>query len=402
MDGRVAATGRDLDGLAPLWHHGPASPSRAGLVMSQIAPLVRIAVAGAGLIGRTHIEVLRRRDGDYALAAIADPAPASVEFARSAGAAHYAEIEDMLDDARPDGVILAVPNQQHVPTGLACIARGVPILVEKPIADTLEAAMTLVEAAEAKGVPVLVGHHRRHDPILQRAAQIVREGGIGRVVAATSMYLSHKPKGYHDLEWRRMPGGGPVLINAIHDVDCLRMLIGEVTAVLAADSRAIRGFAVEDTAAAVLRFENGALGTLICSDTASSPWSWEWGSRENPVFPHEPENCYHLAGTRGSLAVPTLVHRWHEPGMESWQTELTQRRHHVAHASAYVRQMANFAAVIRGVEQPVLTGRDGARTLATTLAITQAAATGRAIEVADLLVRASGGTTPRIPRETTQ
>jgi predicted dehydrogenase len=350
---------------------------------------VRIAVIGAGLIGRTHIGVLRSHHPDYTLAGVADPAPAAKQEAEKLGYACYATIDELLDKAKPEGAIVAVPNQTHVSAGLACVERKIPVLIEKPFADSVEEALRLVAAAESAGVATLTGHHRRHNPIMRKAVEIVRGGGLGRVVAAQALYLSHKPKGYHDLAWRREPGGGPVLINAIHDIDCLRMLLGNITTVQAVASNAVRGFAVEDTAAAVLAFENGALGTLLCSDTASSPWSWEWGSRENPSFPYDSENCFLLSGTRGSLALPTLVHRWHEPGEESWHKPLTMRRHHVAPADAYHEQMANFAAVIRGTERPVLSGREGTMTLATTLAITRSAATGAPVRVADMMARSA-------------
>lgn len=194
---------------------------------------------------------------------------------------------------------------------------------------------------------------------MRKAAEIITSGGIGRVVAVNGLWLSHKPKDYFNVPWRREPGGGPVLINAIHDIDCLRMLCGDVESVSAVTSNATRGFVVEDTAGAVLTFANGALGTLLVSDAVSAPWPWEWGSRENPNRPIEPENCYIVCGTRGSLAVPSLQHRWHEPGQESWDVPLTQLRVHVKPADAYHEQMRNFAGVIRGTQKPVLSGRDG-------------------------------------------
>lgn len=346
---------------------------------------VRIAVVGAGLIGRTHIGVLRSGNPDYTLAGVADPAPAAAEEARTLGYPIFATVEELLERAKPDGVIVAVPNQMHVTTGLQCVERKIPVLIEKPVADDVASALRLVEAAEKAGVATLVGHHRRHNPIMRKAAEIIAGGGIGRVVAANGLWLSHKPKDYFNVTWRRAPGGGTVLINAIHDIDCLRMLCGDVETVSASASHATRNFEVEDTAAAVLTFASGALGTLLVSDTVSAPWSWEWGSRENPNRPYEPENCFIVAGTRGSLTVPTLQHRWHEPGQESWDNPLTQMRVPVRPADAYHEQMRNFANVIRGKEKPVLSGRDGTLTLATTLAITQSARTGAPVRVADMM-----------------
>jgi len=351
----------------------------------------RIAVVGAGLIGRTHIAVLRSHHPDFTLGGVADPTPAAAEEGRSLGYPVYSTLDELLDRERPDGVLIATPNQTHVPLGLAAIARGLPILVEKPLADSVASAARLVAAGRKAGVAIQTAHHRRHNPVLRRAAEILRDGGIGRLVAVTARYLSHKPRGYHDLAWRREPGGGPVLINAIHDIDCLRMLCGEIASVQAFVSNAVRGFAVEDTAAAALRFENGALGTLICSDTASSPWSWEWGSRENPKFPFDAEDCYTLSGTLGSLSVPTLVHRWHDAGRQSWETPLTSKRHHVPLADAYVEQLRNFAAVIRGTEKPAVSGEDGLRTLATTLAISQSAASGAPVDVSEIVKTALAG-----------
>jgi predicted dehydrogenase len=349
----------------------------------------RIAVIGAGLIGRTHIAVLRSGSPDYTLAAVADPSPAAAEEAHKLGYPHFTDVTEMLDRVRPDGAVVAVPNQLHVAVGLACVARGIPVLVEKPIADDVVSALKLVEAAEKASVPTLVGHHRRHNPIMRKAADIIAGGGIGRVVAINGLWLSHKPRDYFNVTWRREPGGGPVLINAIHDIDCLRMLCGDVESVSAVTANATRKFEVEDSAAAVLQFKNGALGTLLVSDAVSAPWSWEWGSRENPNRPHEPEDCYLVAGTQGSISVPTLRHRWHKPGEESWDVPMTQMRVPVRPADAYYEQIRNFCGVIRGTEKPVLSGREGAITLATTLAITQSARSGKPVRVANMLERSA-------------
>lgn len=346
---------------------------------------VRIGVIGAGLIGRKHIEVLRSGDAAFTLAGVADPAPTAKTEADAHGYACFASIEEMIDRTKPDGVIIAIPNQLHVEAGLQCIARGLPILIEKPVADTVAEALKLIEAAEAAGIATLTGHHRRHNPIMRRASELIRDGAIGRVVAATSVWLAHKPVGYHDVSWRRQAGGGPVLINAIHDIDCLRMLCGEIATVQAADSSTVRDFAVEDTAAAILTFKSGALGTLIVSDTVSSPWSWETTSGENPQFPNAGLDCITIGGTRGSLAVPSLDLRWHEAGQENWLTPLTQKREPIQPADPYDAQMRNFADVIRGAAVPVLTGRDGTRTLAATLAITESAKSGQPVRVDDMM-----------------
>ena len=343
----------------------------------------RIAVIGAGLIGRKHLAILKE-DPAFAVAGIADPAPQAEAYAREQGFAHFADTEALLDKTRPDGVIVAGPNATHRASALACIARGIPAIVEKPIADTVADALAIVAAAEKAKVPVLTGHHRRHNPILQAARDFVARGGLGRLVAVNATSLCRKPDDYFDVAWRREPGGGPLLINAIHDIDCLRMICGEIESVQATAANAARGFPVEDTAAAVLTFANGALGTLIVSDGAATPWSWELSSRENPVYPSETEDCFLIAGTKGGLAVPTL-HHWSYDGGGAWMDPLTRRTLDVTRADPYPRQLHHFARVIRGEQAPLIDVAEGTRTLAATLAIAESAKTGRPVAVGALL-----------------
>jgi predicted dehydrogenase len=278
----------------------------------------------------------------------------------------------MLERVRPDGVIIATPNALHVAVGLACVERRVPMLVEKPIADTVAASNELVGAAERARVPLLVGHHRRYNPMLEKARDIVRGGGIGRLTAVAALWLLQKPAGYFDVAWRREPGGGPLLINAIHDIDDLRFVCGEIEEVRALASSAARGFPVEDTAAIALRFANGALGTLTVSDTAAAPWSWELTAGENPAYPRQEGSCYFFSGTGGALAVPgmTLYSYGEQKG---WYAPLGRSTLEVERADPQVRQLQHFCRVIRGEEAPRIDGADATRTLAVIEAIRRAA-----------------------------
>jgi predicted dehydrogenase len=182
-----------------------------------------------------------------------------------------------------------------------------------------------------------------------------------------------KPASYFEADWRRQPGGGPVLINLIHDIDMLRFLVGEIHSVQAADSRTIRGFEVEDTAAAVLRFEGGALGTVLVSDTAASPWCWDFSAAEQGQYPRQDTPSHFIMGTQGSLSLPDLA-LWHYQGERHWHAELSREQTMVHAANPYERQLLHFAAVIAGEQAPLCTALDGLRTLQATLAILDAAA----------------------------
>ena len=163
---------------------------------------MRIGIVGLGTIGRTHWKVIRE-SSETTLVAISDPPPSALDFARTESAPAYADCREMLEKEKLDGVVVAVPNAQHVPVALACIERGVAVLVEKPVADEVDAAREMCKAAGARNVPVLVGHHRRHNTAVQRVRQAIHDGLIGRPVTATVMYNQLKTASYFDLDWRR-------------------------------------------------------------------------------------------------------------------------------------------------------------------------------------------------------
>src|SRR5207237_7798811 len=134
--------------------------------------------------------------------------------------------------------------------------------------------------AERAGVALLVGHHRRYNPVIEKSRELVRSGALGKLITVVALWLIRKPDDYFEIAWRREQGGGPILINLIHDIDDLRYICGEIDSVQAMTSNAMRGFAVEDTAAITLRFFNGAIGTVTVSDAVPAPWWWEITSGE--------------------------------------------------------------------------------------------------------------------------
>ncbi|WP_342620903.1 Gfo/Idh/MocA family oxidoreductase [Rhodoferax sp. GW822-FHT02A01] len=339
----------------------------------------QIALFGAGGIGRTHIDRITR-SSNLNLAGIADPSDAAKAMAQSLNVPWFANHMDLLDSIQPQGAIVATPNSLHITQAVDCLERGVAALVEKPVADTVAEAQQLVDVQARTGVPVLVGHHRRHNPINRRARKIVQDGTLGRMVSANVMATFFKPDTYFDAAWRRSKGGGPILINLIHEIDMLRFLCGEITTVQALGSNAVRGFEVEDTAAAVLRFANGALGTVVLSDTATAPWCWDFCAAEQDQYPRQNVQSHFIAGTHGSLSLPDLQ-LWSYRGERSWYAEMTQEKTFVHKDDPYTMQLQHFAAVIAGAEAPLCSALDGLRTLQATLAVSEAASTGNTVQL---------------------
>jgi len=341
---------------------------------------ITIGVIGAGLIGRKHLRKLAERT-DYDLVGIADVNVDHVA-AEHPERRVFADYRQLLDEARPEAVIIASPNQLHAETGIECARRGIHILIEKPVTDTLATATTLIAEVRKGGIQSLVGHHRRHHVPVKTLKTLLREGRIGDIVGVSAIWATHKPADYFKVApWRSQAGGGPILINLIHEIDFLRFTVGEIVAVEAVASNRQRGFTVEDTAAALIEFDNGALGTFFISDSAVTPWTSEQGLGESPEFPFSGESSYRFMGRRGALEFPELVHWTQAAAAQDWNQPIQAQRLHAPTIDPYVAQLDHFRDVIRGAAPSLQNVEDGARSLLATLAVAEAATAGRRIDL---------------------
>ncbi|KKM01790.1 hypothetical protein LCGC14_1790920 [marine sediment metagenome] len=338
------------------------------------------AIAGAGLIGARHAQAIRAAHRT-ALACVVDPSEAGRIVASAHDVPWFATLAQMLDAGLADGAILATPNTLHADGGMACIDAGLPVLVEKPLASDIDSATRLVAHAKARGVALATGHHRRHNPLIAKAKALIDEGALGTIATVQGTTWFMKPDDYFAADWRRQRGAGPVYLNLIHDIDLLQHFCGPVAEVQAMESRAVRGFEVEDTAVILLRFASGTLGTVNVCDTAVAPWSWELTARENPAYPATGQDAYWLGGTHGALSVPNLA-LWTNPAQRSWWEPISATRMVFDFADPLVCQADQFADVILDGAAPLVSGRDGLAALAVIEAVKASAAGGGLTRVA--------------------
>ena len=344
-----------------------------------MSTVIKLAVAGAGLIGQRHAEAIAMSKS-ASLACIVDPAQAGADFAKKHNAKYYKTLDEMIVKGDVDGVILATPNQLHEEGAIACINAGLPVLIEKPISTNVASAQRIVDASQAANVMAAVGHHRRHNPLIAKAKSLIDSGSLGQIssVQVTTWFM--KPDDYFDAEWRTKKGAGPVYLNLIHDLDLLLHLVGPVETVQAMESNTVRGNEVEETAVINLRFKNGALGTVNVSDTIVAPYSWELTARENPAYPANPQDCYLLGGTKGSLSLPNLV-LWQNQGKRSWWEPLSATRYPFDLTDPLILQVEQFSQAIQNNTPPLVSAKDGMAALIVIEAIKQAAASGQMIEL---------------------
>jgi len=330
---------------------------------------VKIALVGGGLIGKRHAQhILKNKDAT--LVAYIDPAPQALAQAETWKCLHFTSVTAMLKDVKPDGAIIATPNHTHVPIATELIQAGVAVLVEKPVAVTVDEGLRLLQVVKQYDGKAMVGHHRRFNPYISAAKQVIDSGLLGEVTAVQGIWALQKPTNYFEppTEWRRDgKTGGPLLINAVHDVDILAYLIGNIENVMAMEAPNRRGFSVTEGVSVTLQFTNGAVGNMLVLDNVASPWSMEAGTGENPTIPRTGQEFLKIIGTRGSLSVPSMT-RWsydHVEGEKGWTEVLMSEALTVENENVlpFDLQLINFINVVRMKEEPRCSVEDGVRAL---------------------------------------
>jgi len=339
---------------------------------------VRLAIAGAGVIGKRHTDAIAQSD-HVELVAYADPSPEAGKAAQEADVPLFGGLAELIDSANPDGIVIATPTENHFPSTMIALEASISVLVEKPIMATMEEAENVVALSQKNGLPVLVGHQRRYYGLVEKAREVVREGALGKLVAVSGQWAMRKHDSYYEPDWRKQWKAGPILTNLIHELDLLRHICGDIVSVSAETSNIVQGFEKEDAAALILRFESGALGTFALSDQATSPWSWEHATGENAAFPPTGQNATRFMGTRAALDFPNLTLWHHGEADPEWRQPMAAIDCSQPIDDPYVTQIEHFAAVIRGKEKPRIDARDAAESLRATLAVYEAARTGKRI-----------------------
>ena len=325
-------------------------------------------------MGKQHVAAINDHP-NCSLDSIIDSNDDVRAIAASEGCYFYNNINEALLKTEPDGLIISTPNAHHFEDGLTGLKHGIPILVEKPISDSLGHGEELVKFGKKNNLPILTGYHRRHNPIVRDIKKKLCSGAIGKLVAMHGMFWLYKPSDYFNQVWRKSEGAGPIYINLSHDIDLMRHFLGEIESVQAFASNKTRGFDVEDTAVAILNFESGVAGSISISDTIVSPWSYEFTSNENPVYHHTTENCYWIGGTDGSIELPKGTF-WSHKGDKSWWAPISSTATVNRQSNPLFNQIDNFVNVIQGNEKPVVSGLEGLKTSAVIEAIKLATLSG--------------------------
>lgn len=328
---------------------------------------LRVAVVGVGVWGARHAATLRaieRETGAVRLAAVVDPDAARLQAqSRALGVPAYDDLRELLAHDALDAACLCAPDPHHLEPALACLARRIHLLIEKPLATTLPDARRIADAARDAGAVVAVGHILRHVPQYRAAREAVASGRLGQVTHLFARRWALVTSG------ERIAGRASLaMFQAIHDLDVLRWLGGPISRVHAeAASRRLARFGVADSLVAAVRFADGAVGAV------ESSWALP------PESPAALAQELDVLGTTGRL-------RFSLPGegleIAAGGTVETPYLSLLGPTPAALRaELDNFIGAVRGQEPPAATVDDGVEAVRLADAVDRSLATGAPVDL---------------------
>ena len=337
---------------------------------------VGYVIVGAGAISAQHIEAIRITDDAY----VAGVCDASAERAKAAGERWGVPWSPHLNEALGwsgvDAAVICTPSGLHAEQALAALQAGKHVLIEKPIALSLDDADRVIEEARSRALVASTVSQRRFEPAVQAIRQVLSDGALGPVAFVEGLTLDYRPQQYYDsATWRgtRAFDGGALMNQGIHMVDLVRWLAGPIVLVAGQAATVAKKMEAEDTATAAVAFASGALGSLVATTCAY------------PGVPHE----LRIHGERGYIHLRgEELASWEVPGFP--RPAPTQEPAGPAAATwgttfvGHARQYRDVTSAIVEHRPPAISGADGRDTLAVVLAVYESAATGHAVSLKDL------------------
>jgi len=278
--------------------------------------VIKFGLIGCGRISDRHVASLAKCEG-AALAAICDVQQARMDLIEAAyrsltksdsAIARYSDAERLLKDANVDAVVIATPSAAHASLALQAIRSGKHVILEKPMALSLEDARNIADLSKERRIVVQVCHQLRYRTLLKRVKDAIASGAMGALrLGVVSMRLNRSEAYYEAAPWRGTWefDGGMLLNQGIHLVDLLQWYMGDAENVFGRIAHGPIRKQTEDVAAGIIAFENGALGVIEANTL---------------TYPSNYDNSITLFGDRGTVSIGGIalneIRKWSVPGVE--------------------------------------------------------------------------------------
>jgi 1,5-anhydro-D-fructose reductase (1,5-anhydro-D-mannitol-forming) len=329
--------------------------------------MTRWGLIGASTIAKEWVIGAIRATGGDIVSVMSTDAARGKAYADAQGIAKsVTTLADLVNDPDIDAVYISTTNELHREQALAAAKAGKHILCEKPLAMSLEDARGMVKAARDAGVVMATNHHLRNAATHGAMRAAIKAGRIGTPLAARVFHAVYLPP--HLQGWRLdkpEAGGGVILDITVHDADTLRFVLdaNPVEAIAFSQAGGMGKAGLEDAVMGVLRFEHGVIAQF--HDGFTTKYA---------------ETGLEVHGTEGSLIGRNVMSQ-RAAGTVTLRDANGEQDLPLDHRNLYETALAAFHAAIAGKGQPSATGEDGVWSLATGLAVVEAARTGRTVSI---------------------
>jgi len=340
---------------------------------------MNFAIVGCGHIAKKHAEAIRQIDGAV-LAAVCDKIPENMEpYVQDFGARAFVDYDKLLDDPDIHIVNICTPSGTHAPLAVKAAASKKHIVLEKPMALTLEDAEAIIQACKEHNVKLTVVHPNRFRPAVVELRKLVDDGLFGTLSHADATVRWNRNQAYYDqAPWRgtKAMDGGVLMNQAIHNLDLMIWLMGPVEEIQGYVATRVRNIESEDVATAVIRFQNGALGVVEATTN---------------VYPKNLEESLSIFGAKGTAVIGGPNANWYKhAAFEDLPNEQVEAMIKRIEADPFGKPghqaiLEDIIAAIREDRTPAVSGEDGRDAVKFVLGIIQAAERNKALRWEEIL-----------------
>ncbi|OGS18370.1 MAG: hypothetical protein A3J83_06415 [Elusimicrobia bacterium RIFOXYA2_FULL_40_6] len=340
---------------------------------------IGFGVIGCGTISRHHTNAVME-NADAKLVAVCDQNEgAAKELAGECGVKYYTDYRKMLEDKEIDAVSICTPSFLHPEQTIAAAQAGKHVLTEKPMAINLEDADRMIKSCKEANVKLGVIFQRRTQRAFKLIKKAVENNELGKLVLGDACMKYYRSQEYYDSAgWRgtwKFDGGGALMNQGIHFIDLLQWIMGPVDTVFAQAGALVRKIEVEDTSVTIVKFKNGAFGTITGTTSVFPPIQRLeiHGEKGSIIVNDEDITKWDMLGPddKAISRLESIKSGAQNPGMDP--KNIGKEGHSV--------QVADFVDAIKTGREPMTNGEEGRKSLALILAIYKSAKTGLPVKL---------------------
>jgi UDP-N-acetyl-2-amino-2-deoxyglucuronate dehydrogenase len=335
---------------------------------------LNFGIIGCGRIAYKHAEAIKKNEKANLLSVCDVIEDRVVNYKDKYGAQeHYIDYQELLENPDLDVVSICTPSGMHAEMGIAAAKAGKHVIVEKPMAMSLQDADDLINACDENGVKLAVCFQNRFNPPVQKLRRALEEGRFGKLTHGSAVVRWFRPQDYYDqAPWRgtRANDGGCLMNQSIHNIDLLQWMMGPVESVFGYTANNLRKIECEDVGVAVLKFKSGALGVIEASTT---------------VYPENLEETLNIFGEKGTVVLGGIavnkIETWKFADAKEENGSFGEHQQDVPNVYGFGHEalIDDFIQAIIEDKKPYIDGREGIKALRLVLDIYKSATSQKEI-----------------------